>query len=50
MLVVGYGTDDGVDYWILKNRYSDSVLLLAITYNGYDFRTAGVKTGALEGT
>ena len=22
MLVVGYGTDDGVDYWILKNRYT----------------------------
>ena len=21
MLVVGYGFEDGIDYWILKNRY-----------------------------
>ena len=27
MLVVGYGTDEstGVDYWIIKNRYSYAV-------------------------
>lgn len=35
MLLVGYGvTYDGVEYWIVKNRYSNTVMLtIKVTYS-----------------